>query len=581
MGCMAGFLEIFNLNQRIYGPKRISSLAAGSSSPSQRSDFSAREASEMLPSTPENLLKISPALKTPVSAFDFKEGIKNSWKLREAPRLSLDSRLKPSQIRTPPANHSPASNSEHCTKKNRPSPSVVAKLMGLENLPGSNGVLETAAQLRRSASESRVSRDLNPFFLSEPDFKSESTAKRTSPQQATAVVQKRSNFNSMEFYPEPNNRSEMFMYKEAEKGLKMGRTNESSRDLEALKQVLEALQLKGLLHSRVGGNVVLDKPIVVMKPGPKPGKRWSTQEKQVRSPRKNGPVLGPNRSLPKPSLVTNKSPKNRRSVKHSTISPGEDDSTISTVDLERLKSENRAGKNLLERCNKLLENISAFTSTDQITNSEQQPSPVSVLDSTFLNEESSPSPVKKCSLNFKDQFEEWEFKCVDVPKPNYVNESEYTDYVYVSDIVSAFNHYPNVRASDIYLFLEQHYTKTDASKESILNRCLLFDTINEMLDRNHHHSPREDMIKKVWVEMSGLRDLKEMENLNEFTREIIKKDLKREAREWSDYSVEVPDTVLYVERLMFRDLVGEMIRDFVDVVVGQTRKTISRRKLLF
>ena len=47
------------------------------------------------------------------------------------------------------------------------------------------------------------------------------------------------------------------------------------------------------------------------------------------------------------------------------------------------------GKNLLERCDKLLHGIAEMTAI------ELQPSPISVLDSSFDKEESSPSPIMK------------------------------------------------------------------------------------------------------------------------------------------------------------------------------------------
>lgn len=61
--------------------------------------------------------------------------------------------------------------------------------------------------------------------------------------------------------------------------------------------------------------------------------------------------------------------------------------------LQRSKVEEyKEGRNLLERCDKLLHSIAEMTAT------ELQPSPVSVLD---YKEESSPSPVMKRSLDFK------------------------------------------------------------------------------------------------------------------------------------------------------------------------------------
>lgn len=57
--------------------------------------------------------------------------------------------------------------------------------------------------------------------------------------------------------------------------------------------------------------------------------------------------------------------------------------------------EYKEGRSLLERCDKLLHSIA------EITASELQPSPVSVLDSSFYKDESSPSPVMKRSIDFK------------------------------------------------------------------------------------------------------------------------------------------------------------------------------------
>lgn len=61
--------------------------------------------------------------------------------------------------------------------------------------------------------------------------------------------------------------------------------------------------------------------------------------------------------------------------------------------------EYREGKSLLERCDKLLHSIAEMTAA----NNEMQPSPVSVLDSSFYKEDdsSSPSPVMKRSIDFK------------------------------------------------------------------------------------------------------------------------------------------------------------------------------------
>lgn len=54
------------------------------------------------------------------------------------------------------------------------------------------------------------------------------------------------------------------------------------------------------------------------------------------------------------------------------------------------------GRSLLERCDKLLNSIAEMTAP------ESQPSPVSVLDSSFYRDDSpSPSPIMKRNIDFK------------------------------------------------------------------------------------------------------------------------------------------------------------------------------------
>lgn len=59
--------------------------------------------------------------------------------------------------------------------------------------------------------------------------------------------------------------------------------------------------------------------------------------------------------------------------------------------------EYREGKNLLDRCDKLLNSIAEITAANEL-----QPSPVSVLDSSFYKDEwCSPSPIPKRCIDYK------------------------------------------------------------------------------------------------------------------------------------------------------------------------------------
>ncbi|KAL0921608.1 hypothetical protein M5K25_008697 [Dendrobium thyrsiflorum] len=339
MGCMTGFIQLFDRQQiltgkRFYSAKRLpSSLqVAGSASPSEKSEISTFSVFKEVPeylfspspdgsaSSPENDLPTNfPARHTlPLPVFEGKDGLKSSWKLREAPRLSLDSRanvdakgkLRPREIQTTPmaftANLSEASEGGDNQEKQRRSPSVVARLMGLEELP-----IEEAPkrpELRRSASESRAYRDLSPFDSQNPfpisseegfrlqkqDYQSmKSPDTKPEPTRLTPGLFQRRSFEAQEFFPEPKRLGSL--YGELEKRLRMRGIQEPARDLETLKQILEALQLKGLLHSkqtehhetarlndfhdrRPQSSAAIQPPIVVMKPVPKTPTRLAGSE---------------------------------------------------------------------------------------------------------------------------------------------------------------------------------------------------------------------------------------------------------------------------------------------------------------
>ncbi|XP_037491996.1 protein LONGIFOLIA 1 isoform X3 [Jatropha curcas] len=593
MGCMAGFLQIFDRHQvltgkRLYATKRLPPSTMDDSSPESEKTMASpamsRELEEKqqqtipMPSPGHSKQQNSPVtelrtpapesqakLPLPLPVFELKEGTKSSWKFcKEAPRLSLDSRatfdakgsLKPKEIRTNAAILS----ANRCEKngeeaddndKQRRSPSVIARLMGLEQLPEWETEQEKKPELRRSASESRASRDLLQYrFIDGVNFQLKQSQQqnaqsnvsnnvirdgsvkdqmnngraadpkeynivrncRVEPAKAPrrGIGLRKSFFDSADFFPEP--KETVSIYGEIGRRLKMRGIDEPSKNLETLKQILEALQLKGLLHSKTPSNqtnqrnVVYDRslshdesPIVVMRPARstassspmnRPGRigndsspssfraRPAVRRDSIiagetlpaMSPRRERPEIEPNvrnqnrgrssisptrsetsvkspnrrtrltvetqrricnnsteqrrvspvqspkvssrRTLPDQTL--NRSPRNRKQMvdiyqkeekvfvlaedESSSISDGSI-STSSQTDTERSKMEDyKEGRSLLERCDKLLNSIAEMTAT------ELQPSPVSVLDSSFYKEESSPSPIMKRSVDFKGRW---------------------------------------------------------------------------------------------------------------------------------------------------------------------------------
>ncbi|TQD75883.1 hypothetical protein C1H46_038587 [Malus baccata] len=748
MGCMAGFLQIFDRHQllngkRLYSTKRLPPSATVVSSPKSESAMSPEiskelekqpqnetapspDRSKQSPSPTKDLRSPSPETRAPPSpephpksplplpVFEFKEGTRSSWKFsREAPRLSLDSRatvdakgsLYPREIRTNTAiltaGRSSADGGSDSDKQNR-SPSVIARLMGLEPLQQSD---PEPIKLRRSSSESRVNRDLNQYrfvdgnnyqqkqpppqnvqshnfsgnvgkddrssnrgsYPRQPDPKNNAKA------QSKGMAQRKCFFNSADFFPEPKQRASV--YNEIEKWLKMRGIYEPSKDFETLKEIFEALQLKGLLRSRKAANQInsrnffydrsFQSPIVVMKPSISPssvhraarfgndspppnsgfrsragvrrngevspavsprrdrpenarsqtrGRSPAAREGGVRSPSRRGgplsietqrkgndsveqrrvsPVHSPKVSSRRPDQTpTNRSP---RYIKKPTveIAPSEEkvfhraedessttmsesgisNSTSSQADTERWKAEEyKEGRSLLERCDKLLHSIA-----------ELQPSPVSVLDSSFYKDESSPSPVMKRSIDFKVEMEDIWGEAMWGTE----SESEDSDFVYVSEILRASTYLPE--DSDIFLLLEkkQHFKGKETSKESTLERRVIFDTVTEILDRNRHLPPWKAVswqtsLPETWSEFKRIRERDDSEDLFEVICGMLKKDLAGDAiNGWAGCSIEMSDAVLDIERLIFKDLIGETIRDLAAFPTSYIKVSAPCRKLVF
>ncbi|BAT95554.1 hypothetical protein LR48_Vigan02g122900 [Vigna angularis] len=677
MGCMAGFLQIFDRHQiltgkRIYSPKRLPPASPEpdkvTASPARSMQSPAREVVQSEPKAS------SPAL--PV--LEFKEGTRSSWKFsREAPRLSLDSRAMVDAKGTLHL-HTREIPSENDGDKQRRSTSVIAKLMGLEPLPDSEPGPGPIAKLQRSASESRVSRDLSlPLPL--PQCRFLDTNNFPSAVQVTNVVlennnaaidarlsngraadpprqrAKKSFYDSADFFPEPKHTASV--YGEIERRLRMRGINEPSKDLHTLKHILEALQLKGLLHSNGKSN---QSPIVVMKPvrsvnrtgsdspppapllrsSPRRSLRVGNENRRIdqnergsmsqsnralsSSPnRRKHRIVEPQRKVcvdsrrgsvsvspvhsPKTSPRRNAgnqqvpcgSPRMRRNVepKLKMLGGAEDESstvsensfsTSSYPDTERYRLEEyKEGKDLLDRCDKLLNSIAEITAANEL-----QPSPVSVLDSSFDKDDwCSPSPITKRCIDYKDQAAESEDDMWSAALCSSEEAaSEDCDFVYVSEILRACSYLPE--ESDIFLLLEkqQCLKGKDTSKASTLQRRLIFDTLQEILERNQQLPPWKavsygEQRQKIWSEFRRIREREESESEDLFKVicGVLKKDMAEEMRGWGEWAVEMGDVVLDIERLVFKDLVGETIRELASFSphCNNDKLPALRRKLLF
>ncbi|KAJ7956484.1 Protein LONGIFOLIA [Quillaja saponaria] len=228
-------------------------------------------------------------------SFESRDTLKSASKLKDLPRLSLDSRegsMRSSMSDSKPAHLSKSfqnngnlnykvSNFPQSSGTQKRPPSVVAKLMGLEALPESSlagntqsGIIETSSvedkepfsrpsktnnlnrPIRTSSSPRKSLKDPTSPRWKNSDLVMKPISSSRFPIEPAPWKQldgnqcsQKSSFRPIKF---PSRTSDSFpsVYSEIERRLKDLEFKQSGRDLRALKQILEAMQSKGLLDTR-------------------------------------------------------------------------------------------------------------------------------------------------------------------------------------------------------------------------------------------------------------------------------------------------------------------------------------------
>lgn len=170
--------------------------------------------------------------------------------------------------------------------------------------------------------------------------------------------------------------------------------------------------------------------------------------------------------------------------------------------------------------------------------------------------------------------------------------SEDCDFAYLSEILRACSYLPeNV---DVFALLEkqQCLKGKDTSKASTLQRKLVFDTVREIVSRHRRLPPWKaaacgggEERQSVWSEFRRIRGEREEEREEEDMVEVIcgvlRKDMA-EMNEWGEWTVEMGNMVLDIERLVFKDLIGETIQELATCASSRcNRVSALRRKLVF
>ncbi|KAI3718339.1 hypothetical protein L6452_19204 [Arctium lappa] len=164
-----------------------------------------------------------------------------------------------------------------------------------------------------------------------------------------------------------------------------------------------------------------------------------------------------------------------------------------------------------------------------------------------------------------------------------------SDFAYISDIIRASKYLPDDDDSGVFLLLEkqQYLNGNDTSKASKLQRKLVFDIVAEIVDRNRQLPPwnvilsneSSNSVKHMCSEFQKIREREPADNLLDLICGVLKRDLAGN-NGWGDFPVETSEAVLYIERLIFKDLVSETILDLAEFA-GKSRLLAPRRKLVF
>ncbi|CAM6044127.1 unnamed protein product [Sphagnum compactum] len=397
------------------------------------------------------------------------------------------------------------------------------------------------------------------------------------------------------------------------------------QERKTLKHILEALQLKGLLHAprhkqtagtnffsdsklllgrrprfqpkgeivsspktprsaQVGNIKLLASPSVrepgspgLPRPGSPNGVAFGSGSKRmpenVRSPQaKSMPQSQLSQELVKgrtAGIIGPESPRLRRPIlsdSKSTNSTVEEypkyQSLKGPVDVSILKSKqlSKLAKER-EKCNGVLFEKSNFSKNDQMNSGPEQPSPVSVLDSTaFEDEECITSGLTRDGSSTTRSLH-MQGHIID---PALLVQSEKLQW--------------EEKTKDRLYTFQQWCNKNEERRRESVDHRLLFDTVNEILVRKcqleslytqpwvtpsrifkfiQEKSKGQNLVREVWEELQGTT-CTPLNDGGDDIQSILQKDLGcNNGHEWSDYGLMHGELGLELEQLIFKDLVDE------------------------
>lgn len=194
------------------------------------------------------------------------------------------------------------------------------------------------------------------------------------------------------------------------------------------------------------------------------------------------------------------------------------------------------------------------------------------------------------------------------------NSDPDTDHRYISEILLAsglllrdlgsglttFQLHPSGHPinPELFLVLEQTKGCSSSSSNEKLNRKLVFDAVNEMLVKKlpfveSNVDPwmkqaktrkrvlsAQNLLKELCSEIETLQkqakkrseDLLEEEEEEDFLKCILDEDMAIRSGKWTDFDGAIPGVVLDMERLLFKDLVNEIVHGEIGRLQGNSRR---------
>ncbi|KAI3762003.1 hypothetical protein L1987_52426 [Smallanthus sonchifolius] len=507
--------------------------------------------------------------------------LKSSFKVKELPRLSLDSKQNSKTNSMNESRSEPGSNK-------RPSSGIVARLMGLDSLTDSICEVETvkikqAFGDQLGSSSPRVYSKIKPAL--QPQESGDSGSKKPS------------------------------VYGEMEKRLRELGFETSGEDLRVLKHIVEAMQMKKTVFDNKEQS--LDSP-----KNDQPG---SPTVKGPNSPKRRellNRAVTPAKTATKPVMVTGlhyvnrKARKQTRHLKIKPINPmqNNDQSCMQSYTVNSCKSESKqeiALNNFKERL------IEDKPMVELVKLTTEQASPVSVLDAFYV--EDMPSPVKKKPNAFNDydnlRIDETEWNQVGIYNlVTHTDAGEFhqtellnsadgeiakspckrtnVDHNYIREILlaSGFLKDPDsaIRIAELHstgslikpeLFHILEKTKDECHKKNPrsksnenVRRKLIFDSVNDILfhklamsslsgKRCGRSVDGEKLLTELWLEIDSLQSSSErgIYDEDDEVKVHVSADVNKNSQDWNMYCYEVPSLVLDIERLIFKDLIDEIV----------------------